>query len=203
MAAGSVIPPVLVLLYGWNPELVDVRSADPLADVVIGGVGEDKLFRDVASVCEGLKANSKSFTHLISCHGKSKKSIYLRSKPRRTLTSDAGSLAELGGVGGATADASWLSVIGQLLAAVPPPTAADLEASVRRAAANEEGEEDLVLDELLMLVAATAAAAAGGVGGKLPQLPLLLLLLPRGGVSRVEGAAINGGVPVGLAAAVA
>ena len=125
---------------------------------------------------------------------------YLRSKPRRTLTSDAGSLTELGGVGGATAEASWLSVIGQLFAAVPPPpTAADLEASVRRAAANEEGEEeDLVLDEPLMLVA--AAAAAGGVGGKLPQLPLLLLLLPRGGVSRVEGAAIKGGVPVGLAA---
>ena len=59
-AAGSaVIPPVWVLLYGWNPELVDVRSADPLADVVIGGVGEDKLFRDVASVCDGLENKSE------------------------------------------------------------------------------------------------------------------------------------------------
>lgn len=44
-----------VLLYGWNPELVDVRSAEPFADVVMGGVGDDKLCREVGSVCESLK----------------------------------------------------------------------------------------------------------------------------------------------------
>lgn len=136
-----------------------------------------------------------------------KLNIYLRSNPRRTLTSEAGSLTELGGVGGATAEASWLSVIGQLAAAaaaLAPPTAADLDAKVRRAAANDDGEADLLFDELVWvkLLAAAAGAAAGGVGGKLPQLPLLLLLLPSGGVSRVDGAAIKGGVPVGLLQAV-